>query len=159
MASSKRRARALVIGSVAVLATGGFADALAPDAGRDKPAHFGVQLAQSDQPASDSTAPESAPGGEPSEDEGPAVFEEAFLSDPAVLETGRGVWEGTCRSCHGASAYPGKAPKLRPKKYTPEFVFDRVTNGYRKMPAWKDVFTKEERMAVTAYVLSKKFSP
>ncbi len=53
----------------------------------------------------------------------------------------------------------GQGAKLKPAKYTPEFVFDRVTHGFRKMPAWKDVFTKEERMAVSAYVKSRKFSP
>ena len=41
----------------------------------------------------------------------------------------------------------------------PEWVFKRVTNGFRKMPAWRYVFTREERMAVTAFVMSKKFSP
>ena len=86
-------------------------------------------------------------------------FTEEFLADPEVLAKGKEVWEGTCQSCHGASAYPGKAPKLRPSRYEPPFVYDRVTNGFRKMPPWKDVFSDEERMSVTAYVLSKSFSP
>ena len=64
-----------------------------------------------------------------------------------------------CRHCHGRSAYPGKAPKLKPRKYTPEFVFDRVTNGFRKMPAWKEVYSADERRAIVAYVLSREFSP
>lgn len=86
-------------------------------------------------------------------------FTEAFLADPANIEGGKQIWEDQCRHCHGRSAYPGKAPKLKPKSYTPEFVFDRVTNGYRKMPAWKDVYTTDERMDVVAFVLSKKFAP
>ena len=32
------------------------------------------------------------------------------------------------------SAYPGKAPKLNPGTYTPDFIFDRVTYGFGKMP-------------------------
>lgn len=86
-------------------------------------------------------------------------FTEAFLADPANIEGGKQIWQDQCRHCHGRSAYPGKAPKLKPKSYTPEFVFDRVTNGYRKMPAWKDVYTTDERMDIVAYVLSKKFAP
>ncbi len=86
-------------------------------------------------------------------------FTEDFLQDPEVLATGKEVWESTCRSCHGASAYPGKAPKLQPSGYDAEFVYDRVTYGFRKMPAWEDVLSEEERMAVSAYVVSQRFSP
>ncbi|HEX9903487.1 MAG TPA: cytochrome c [Propylenella sp.] len=107
--------------------------------------------------ANDSAATEEA--GEEGTEEEPVIFTEDFLADAAHIEGGKEVWEGTCRGCHGAQAYPGKAPKLRPKRYTPEFVFDRVTNGYKQMPAWKDVFTKEERMDVVAWILSDDFAP
>jgi len=86
-------------------------------------------------------------------------FTEEFLADPETLATGKEVWESTCRGCHGASAYPGKAPKLQPSRYDAEFVYDRVTYGFRKMPAWEDVFSEEERMSVSAYVISQRFSP
>jgi len=86
-------------------------------------------------------------------------FAEAFLKDPKVQEQGEAVWQDQCRHCHGSSAYPGKAPKLKPYTYEPEFVYDRVTNGIGKMPGWKDVYSKEERMAVTAYILSENFFP
>jgi len=91
--------------------------------------------------------------------EAPAEFSEAYLTDPANIEAGKAVWQEQCRHCHGAAAYPGKAPKLKPRRYKPEFVFKRVTNGFRKMPSWKDVYSREERMAVVSYVLSKDFSP
>jgi mono/diheme cytochrome c family protein len=110
-----------------------------------------VRLAQDTTPAAASE--------EPTEDEEVPTFNEDFLSDPAHIETGKEVWEGTCRGCHGAQAYPGKAPKLSPKKYTPDFVFDRVTNGYKQMPPWKEVFSKEERMSLVAWVLSDRFNP
>lgn len=86
-------------------------------------------------------------------------FTDAYMQDPAAIEAGRVVWDEQCQHCHGRSAYPGKAPKLRPSRYDADFVYDRVTNGFRKMPAWKDVYSQEERMAVTAYILSKQFSP
>ena len=91
--------------------------------------------------------------------ETPAVFTEAYLTDTAHIDAGKVLWEEQCRHCHGKSAYPGKAPKLKPRRYTPDFVFDRVTNGFRKMPAWKEVYSKEERMSMVAYILSREFSP
>lgn len=86
-------------------------------------------------------------------------FSDAVLNDPEIIAAGGEIWGDQCRHCHGRSAYPGKAPKLKPRKYKPEFVFDRVTNGFRKMPAWKDVYSVDERVAIVAYVKSKKFSP
>jgi mono/diheme cytochrome c family protein len=86
-------------------------------------------------------------------------FTDAYLHDPANIAAGEAVWEEQCQHCHGAKAYPGKAPKLQPYKYKPDFVFYRVTKGFKGMPSWKDVYTLEERMAVVAYVLSDDFSP
>lgn len=91
--------------------------------------------------------------------EAPPQFTEDFLNDPTAQEAGRAVWQEQCSLCHGKASYPGKAPKLKPRRYTAEFVYKRVTDGFRKMPAWKEIFTREERMSVAAYVLSKKFSP
>jgi mono/diheme cytochrome c family protein len=86
-------------------------------------------------------------------------FDKAYLGNKAAIDVGAEVWSTQCRHCHGRAAYPGKAPKLSPGGYTPEFVFDRVTNGFGKMPPWKDVFTLEQRKAVTAYIKSDSFSP
>ena len=155
------------------------AASLAPaGAGSSDPAAAAfVRLAQNDTPAAAAAAEtpaatEEAPaegaataqaaateeGAAEGEEEEVAVFTEEFLADPVHQESGKVVWEA-CAGCHGARAYPGKGPKLRPKRYTPDFVFDRVTHGYKKMPAWKDVFTKEERMDVVAYILSPNFTP
>lgn len=84
---------------------------------------------------------------------------EEVLEDPEMIATGEAIWQEQCRHCHGRSAYPGKAPKLKPSRYEPDFVYHRVTEGFRGMPAWKDVYSEEERVAITAYVLSKQFSP
>ena len=91
--------------------------------------------------------------------EPPPEFTEAYLNDPANVEAGKAIWQDQCGLCHGASAYPGKAPKLKPRRYKPDWVFRRVTKGFRQMPAWKEIYTREERMSVVAFVMSKKFSP
>lgn len=89
----------------------------------------------------------------------PEPFTEDFLTDEENIEAGKAVWDEQCKHCHGKDAYPGKAPKLKPYKYEPEFVYRRVTDGFRKMPPWKDVYSDLERMQVSAYILSKEFSP
>lgn len=86
-------------------------------------------------------------------------FTEEFMNDPEVFEVGKELWFEQCTHCHGFKAYPGKAPKLKPAKYTPEFVYKRVTKGFRKMPAWEDVYEDDEIRAVVAYIKHKKFSP
>lgn len=85
-------------------------------------------------------------------------FTPQYLSNPENIALGREVWFQRCKFCHGKTAYPGKAPQLDPGRYTPEFVYDRVTNGFRGMPSWKHEFSEQERKAVTAYVMSKEFS-
>ena len=87
------------------------------------------------------------------------VFDRAFLSNTANIELGRHVWENQCRHCHGAAAYPGKAPKLNPGQLAPDLIYDRVTFGFGKMPAWKDVFSVAERKGVVAYIKSNSFAP
>lgn len=86
-------------------------------------------------------------------------FTRGYLKDPNNIELGKQVWAKRCKFCHGKQGYPGKAPRLQPRRYQPEFIYDRVTNGFRGMPPWKDEFSEEERRAVVAFVLSKMFSP
>ncbi len=86
-------------------------------------------------------------------------FTEEYLNDPANIEIGREIWVGQCALCHGAKSYPGKGTKLKPKRYKPDFVYKRITKGFRKMPPWKDVYTLEERMTLVAWIMSGKFSP
>ncbi|MEM7267892.1 MAG: c-type cytochrome [Pseudomonadota bacterium] len=102
---------------------------------------------------------EDAPKAIPGQSAPPVPFTEAYMADDGNISGGETIWIDQCRHCHGAKAYPGKAPKLKPAKYKPEFVYRRVTDGFRKMPAWKDVFSDEERMQLTAYILSGSFSP
>jgi mono/diheme cytochrome c family protein len=67
------------------------------------------------------------------------------------------LWAKRCTYCHGKAAYPGSAPQLQPERYQPEFVYDRITNGFRGMPALKTEFSQEERRAIVAYVKSPGF--
>lgn len=89
----------------------------------------------------------------------PVPFTEAYLSSDGNILAGGTIWADQCRHCHGAKAYPGKAPKLKPAKYQPDFVYRRVTDGFRKMPGWKDAYSDDERMQIVAYIMSGSFSP
>ncbi len=91
--------------------------------------------------------------------DGKPVFTETYLSNTENIELGRELWFEQCTHCHGFKAYPGKAPKLKPHKYTPEFVYKRVAKGFKKMPAWEEVYEVEELLAIVSYVKSKGFSP
>jgi mono/diheme cytochrome c family protein len=81
------------------------------------------------------------------------------LKDAKVIAQGEALWQEQCTHCHGAKAYPGKAPKLEPRRYKPDFVWDRVHNGFRNMPPWKEIYTPEQEIAIVAYVLSDDFWP
>jgi mono/diheme cytochrome c family protein len=87
------------------------------------------------------------------------VFTPEFMDNPDHIALGQQLWARRCRLCHGKETYPGSAPPLQPWKYQPEFVYDRITNGFRGMPAMKEEFSEAERQAIVAFVLSRKFSP
>ena len=87
------------------------------------------------------------------------AFTDTVMKDTSLIVLGQQVWDGQCRHCHGNSAYPGKAPKLKSSSYQPDFVYDRVTNGFRKMPAWRDIFNERQRVGVTVYIMSDTFAP
>jgi mono/diheme cytochrome c family protein len=102
-------------------------------------------------------APASTEATEPRDPPPPLPAE--VLKDGKVIAQGEALWKEQCTHCHGAKAYPGKAPKLEPRRYKPEFVWDRVHNGFRNMPPWKEVYTPEQEIAIVAYVLSDEFWP
>jgi len=89
----------------------------------------------------------------------PPPLPAAVLKDPKVIAGGEAIWKENCQHCHGSKAYPGKAPKLQPHKYKPEFVWDRVHNGFRSMPAWKELYSPEQVISLVAWVLSEDFWP
>ena len=81
-----------------------------------------------------------------------------FMTSEDNIELGRTLFQKRCKFCHGKGAYPGKAPKLKPKKLSNEQVYDRITYGFRAMPGWEHEFDDHERMALTAYIKSPVFS-
>ena len=91
------------------------------------------------------------------DDESLPPFPKDIVGSREYIEIGKQVFDKRCKFCHGKGVYPGKAPQLDPSRYTPEFIFDRVTNGYKSMPPWSSVFSIKERQGVTAYILSKEF--
>lgn len=84
-------------------------------------------------------------------------FTKEFLDDPGNITAGKEIWLNQCSRCHGQRAYPGKAPKLKPSKYAPEFVFKRITKGFRGMPSWEAMYDEKQRMSITAWVMSRDF--
>jgi mono/diheme cytochrome c family protein len=120
---------------------------------------LGVWLLSDLGAAQSTVAPPAAPGGAPANGPAPPVeFSQAFLNDPKNVQKGREVWQARCQFCHGKGAYPGKAPKLQPYRYTPAFVYDRVANGFQGMPPWRHEFSVDDLKSVVAFVLSKEFS-
>ena len=89
----------------------------------------------------------------------PPALPAAVLKDPKVIAAGEALWKENCAHCHGSKAYPGKAPKLQPAKYKPEFVWDRVHNGFKDMPAWKEFYTPDQVISLVAWVTSEDFWP
>jgi mono/diheme cytochrome c family protein len=85
-------------------------------------------------------------------------FTEEYLNDPAHIELGRELFREQCTRCHGKGSYPGKAPPLDPGRMPPDEIFLKVTYGFGRMPAWEDIFSEEERKAITAYMKSDIFS-
>ena len=84
---------------------------------------------------------------------------EEFLSDPENVRLGQELWRQQCVKCHGAGSYPGKAPKLNPRRMAPDEIYLKTTYGFGRMPPWEHVFSDHERMAITAYMMSDRFSP
>jgi len=83
---------------------------------------------------------------------------DAVLGERERIDEGREIFQEQCSLCHGRSAYPGKAPRLTPARYSREFVYDRVANGFRDMPAWGEAFSQEELVSIVAYIMSDRFS-
>ena len=104
--------------------------------------------------AAQGTAPAAAAARDP-----PPPLPRDLLKNPKVIAQGEALWKEQCTLFHGAKAYPGKAPRLQPHRYKPEFVWDRIHNGFRNMPSLKELYTPEQEIALVAYVLSDEFWP
>lgn len=98
-----------------------------------------------------------APGGAEDDFRQPE-FTEEFLADMTVIREGRDLFQAQCGHCHGSRAYPGKAPRLRPARYDPDFVYWVVVGGYGQMPSFAEHFDHEQVKKITAWVKSPYFS-
>jgi mono/diheme cytochrome c family protein len=88
----------------------------------------------------------------------PSEFPESFMADMTNIREGRELFRAQCGHCHGSRAYPGKAPRLRPDRYEPDFVFWAIKGGYGRMPSFDEHFNDEEVMQIVAFVKSRYFS-
>ena len=96
--------------------------------------------------------------GAETESTGIVILDEVLTNEERISE-GKTIWDANCTYCHGSKAYPGKAPKLRPHLYKPDFVYSRIADGFRGMPGWSETYNPDEIESVVAYVLSPKFAP
>jgi mono/diheme cytochrome c family protein len=85
-------------------------------------------------------------------------FPEEFMTDMTVIREGRDLFQQQCGHCHGSRAYPGKAPRLRPDRYEPDFVFWVIQGGYGNMPSMGEMFDDEETKKIVAWIKSNIFS-
>ena len=83
----------------------------------------------------------------------PAGLSEEYLRDEQNIVSGRNVFLARCTYCH-AKRGVGKAPQLRPSAREPDFIFDRITNGYQGMPNWGSTLPEDQRRALVAYIRS-----
>ena len=87
-------------------------------------------------------------------------FTEEFLNDPArSIAQGKELFAAECAQCHGSELLSGQGAEAEAQEAdAPRTSICASTYGWRNMPAWEDVFSQDERMAITAYVKSKNFS-
>lgn len=78
------------------------------------------------------------------------------------VEMGAEVYEMNCAACHLAQGQGDIGPNLTDAYWIhgdgeTEFIYNMVVEGYEEkgMPAWGEILSKDEIMAVTAYVNEK----
>ncbi len=83
-------------------------------------------------------------------------------ADPALISSGRQLYQGLCQKCHGVNMVSpgGSFFDLRtfPPDSQPRFI-KSVTEGKRSMPAWGSVLKPADLQALWAYVVTGGKSP
>jgi cytochrome c oxidase cbb3-type subunit III len=92
--------------------------------------------------------------------------DEAFAqasSDATTIEFASGVFKGKCAVCHGPEGQGGIGPNLTDKFWlnsdgTPKGIHKTISGGVltKGMPAWKDIISAKEVMALTLFVTKMK---
>jgi mono/diheme cytochrome c family protein len=83
-------------------------------------------------------------------------------STPADLEAAKKIYTVECATCHGSdgSGPPDWRSPARLTPFSEQALYDTITSGVdaRKMPAFKDQFSDQQRWQLAAYVRTLGFS-
>ena len=80
------------------------------------------------------------------------------LSNAELIARGSQLFAKSCAVgyCHGSEGRAARGPALRERVWEPREVYRITHDGLpgTSMPAWKDVFSRQDIWAITAYVVS-----
>lgn len=89
-------------------------------------------------------------------------YYESWVAANDGVEMGKEVYEMNCAACHLDKGQGDIGPNLTDSYWIhgdgdTEFLYNMVVDGYEEngMPAWGEILSKEEILAVTAYVQEK----
>lgn len=81
----------------------------------------------------------------------------ALLENDEAIANGSLRFAQNCNYCHGSNGSGGKHRKLQCRDFTPDYVFDTISNGLESgsyfMPPW-DHFSEEKRWELVAFIMS-----
>jgi mono/diheme cytochrome c family protein len=72
----------------------------------------------------------------------------------AVTEGGRLFQQNCTGYCHGKEGRLSRAPKLRGRRFEPQYLYGRIANGFPPMPAYATIFPSEQIWKLVAYIMS-----
>lgn len=77
------------------------------------------------------------------------------LGDPAKVEAGSRLFRANCTHyCHNPEGRAARAPALRGRELSPEFIYQRIAKGVAPMPAYETVLSSEQIWTLVAYIES-----
>jgi mono/diheme cytochrome c family protein len=86
-------------------------------------------------------------------------IKDQVLSNPDSVAQGNKKFHAICAYCHGSSGVGGKGKKLQGREFEPDFLFNRITEGFKgastSMPSWSKL-PEETRWQLVAYIMSLK---
>lgn len=87
----------------------------------------------------------------------PGVNAPIDLNSPEAIAAGQRIFETSCSHyCHGKDGRGGIGPQLRGRTFDNEYLFNRISNGFPPMPAWGQVYAREQIWDLVAYIQSLK---
>ncbi len=79
------------------------------------------------------------------------------LKSAEAIAEGKRLYAMRCSHyCHGKEGRRGIGPALRGRDLDPAYLYNRIANGFRPMPAWKSTYTPEQIWDIVAYIESLK---